>query len=92
MGRVVDGIADVQRACRQELKSGAEYFKVMADGGLSSPSDPVGYLVFSVDELKAMVEIAKGFGTCVSGHLYADEANIVYLPMPLYVWRMYIPL
>ncbi|MFK8081388.1 MAG: amidohydrolase family protein [Granulosicoccus sp.] len=76
MGRVVDGIAEVQRACREELKGGAQYIKVMADGGVSSPSDPVGYLVFSVEELKAMVEIAKGFGTYVSGHLYADEAIV----------------
>jgi len=88
MGRVVDGIAEVQRACREELKGGAQYIKVMADGGVSSPSHPVGYLVSSVDELKAMVEIAKGFGTFVTGHLYADDANILYLPMPLYVRRL----
>jgi len=76
MGRICDGLAEVQRACREELKGGAQYIKVMADGGVSSPSDPVGYLVFSVEELKAMVEIAKGFGTYVSGHLYADEAIV----------------
>lgn len=74
MGRICDGLAEVQRAAREELKGGAQFIKVMADGGISSPSDPVGYLVFSVDELKAIVEIAKGFGTYVSGHLYADEA------------------
>lgn len=76
MGRICDGLAEVQRACREELKGGAQYIKVMADGGVSSPSDPVGYLVFSVEELKAMVEIANGFGTYVSGHLYADEAIV----------------
>ncbi|MCR4265563.1 amidohydrolase family protein [Nitratireductor sp. ZSWI3] len=76
LGRVVDGVAEVQRATREELKNGAQFVKVMADGGVSSPSDPIGYLVFSVDELKAMVEIAKGFGTYVSGHLYADEAIV----------------
>ncbi len=74
LGRVCDGIANVQRAAREELKNGAQFIKVMADGGVSSPSDPIGYLVFSVDELKAIVEIANGFGTYVSGHLYADEA------------------
>ncbi len=74
MGRICDGVPEVQRAAREELKGGAQFIKVMADGGISSPSDPVGYLVFSVDELKAIVEIAKGFGTYVSGHLYADAA------------------
>lgn len=76
MGRICDGVPEVQRAAREELKGGAQFVKVMADGGVSSPSDPVGYLVFSVDELKAIVEVAKGFGTYVSGHLYADVAII----------------
>ncbi|MFK7995845.1 MAG: amidohydrolase family protein [Granulosicoccus sp.] len=76
MGRICDGVAEVQRAAREELKGGAQFIKVMADGGISSPSDPVGYLVFSVEELKAMVEIANGFGTYVAGHLYADEAIV----------------
>lgn len=76
LGRICDGVPEVQRAAREELKNGAQFLKVMADGGVSSPSDPVGYLVFSVDELKAVVEIARGFGTYVSGHLYADAAIV----------------
>ncbi|KIN70552.1 Amidohydrolase [Sulfitobacter noctilucae] len=76
MGRNCDGIPEVQRAAREEIKNGAQFVKVMADGGVSSPSDPVGYLVFSVEELKAMVEIAKNFGTYATGHLYADEAIV----------------
>lgn len=76
MGRICDGIPEVQRAAREEIKNGAQFVKVMADGGVSSPSDPVGYLVFSVEELKAAVEIAKGFGTYATGHLYSDEAIV----------------
>tara|TARA_R100000935_G_scaffold58336_1_gene94952 strand:- start:110 stop:1345 length:1236 start_codon:yes stop_codon:yes gene_type:complete len=76
LGRICDGTAELQRAAREELKGGAQFLKVMADGGVSSPSDPVGYLVFSVDELKALVEIANGFGTYVAAHLYADEAIV----------------
>lgn len=76
MGRICDGVPEVQRAVREEIKNGAQFVKAMADGGISSPSDPVGYLVFSVDELKAMVEIAKGFGTYATGHLYTDEAIV----------------
>ncbi|MEQ3624980.1 MAG: amidohydrolase family protein [Celeribacter sp.] len=76
MGRLCDGVPDVQRAAREEIKNGAQFIKVMADGGVSSPSDPIGYLVYSVDELKALVEIAKGFGTYATGHLYTDEAIV----------------
>lgn len=76
LGRICDGVPEVQRAVREEIKNGAQFVKAMADGGVSSPSDPIGYLVFSVDELKAMVEIAKGFGTYATGHLYTDEAIV----------------
>lgn len=76
MGRICDGLPEVLRAAREEIKSGAQFIKVMADGGVSSPSDPVGYLVFSTEELKALVEIADNFGTYVAAHLYADEAIV----------------
>lgn len=76
MGRVLDGVDAMRTAVREELKGGAQFIKIMADGGVSSPSDPVGYLVFSVEELTAAVEIAKGFGTYVSGHLYEDTAIV----------------
>jgi imidazolonepropionase-like amidohydrolase len=76
LGRVCDGVSAVQRAAREELKNGAQFVKIMADGGVSSPSDPIGYQVFSVDELRAVAEVAKGFGTYVSGHLYDDAAIV----------------
>lgn len=76
LGRICDGVAEVQRAAREEIKGGAQFIKIMADGGVSSPSDPIGYLVFSVEEIKAAVEIAKGFGTYVSAHLYDDRAIV----------------
>lgn len=76
LGRICDGVADVCRAAREELKNGAQFIKIMADGGVSSPSDPIGYQVFSVDELKAITEVASGFGTYVSAHLYDDKAIV----------------
>nr|WP_321443404.1 amidohydrolase family protein [uncultured Cohaesibacter sp.] len=76
LGRVCDGVPAVLQAAREELKNGAQFIKIMADGGVSSPSDPVGYLVFSVDELKAAVEVAKGFGSYVAAHLYDDAAIV----------------
>lgn len=74
LGRICDGVTEVLRATREELKGGAQYIKIMADGGVSSPSDPIGYLVFSEDEIRAAVTVAKNFGTYVSAHLYDDRA------------------
>ena len=76
LGRVCDGVPAVLQAAREELKNGAQFIKIMADGGVSSPSDPVGYLVFSVEEIKAVVEVAKGFGSYVAAHLYDDAAIV----------------
>lgn len=76
LGRICDGVPEVQRAARDELRRGAQFIKVMADGGVSSPSDPVGYKVFSLDELKAIQETASNFGTYVAAHLYADSAIV----------------
>ena len=74
MGRLCDGVDEVRRAARAELRSGADFIKVMANGGIASPADPIHMLQFSVDELKAAVEEARNLGTYVSAHLYTDEA------------------
>ncbi len=36
LGRVADGVDEVRRACRQELRQGARFLKIMANGGVSS--------------------------------------------------------
>ena len=74
MGRIVDGVDDLRRACREEIKGGANFIKLMANGGVSSPTDPIGFLGFSVAELEAAVEEASNAETYVAGYLYTDEA------------------
>ncbi|WP_110597586.1 MULTISPECIES: metal-dependent hydrolase family protein [Salinicola] len=74
MGRICDGVESVRRAVRQEIKAGAQFIKVMANGGVSSPSDPIDFLSFSVEELETIVEEASNAQTYVSAHLYTDEA------------------
>ena len=74
LGRLVDGVDAVRRAAREELRAGADFIKVMANGGVASPNDPIHMLQFSRDELKAAVEEASNLGTYVSAHLYTDEA------------------
>ncbi|MDJ0614784.1 MAG: amidohydrolase family protein [Rhizobiaceae bacterium] len=73
LGRICDGVPEVTRAAREEIKGGANFIKVMADGGVSSPTDPIGFFGFTMDELKAIVEVAKGSGTYVAAHLYDDN-------------------
>ncbi len=74
MGRLCDGVEAVRFAARDELRQGANFIKVMANGGIASPSDPIHMLQFSRDELAAAVEEAVNYGTYVSAHLYTDAA------------------
>ncbi len=74
LGRVADGVDEVRRACRQELRQGAQFIKVMANGGVSSPTDPIAWQGYSVAEMTAAVEEAQDAQTYVSAHLYTSEA------------------
>jgi len=74
LGRLCDGVDAIRLAARQEIKGGADFIKIMANGGVASPTDPIHFLGFSVDELKAVVEEAANAGTYVSAHLYTDAA------------------
>jgi imidazolonepropionase-like amidohydrolase len=74
LGRLCDGVPEVRKACREELKQGAHFIKIMANGGVASPNDPIHFLGFSREEIIAAVEEAQNAGTYVAAHLYTDQA------------------
>lgn len=74
MGRLCDGVDEVRKAAREEIKAGARFIKIMANGGVASPNDPIHALGFSRQEIEAAVEEAFNAGTYVSAHLYTDQA------------------
>lgn len=74
LARLCDGVPDVRRACREELKAGANFIKLMANGGCASPTDPIEGLQYSQEEILAAVEEAQMAKTYVAAHLYTDEA------------------
>lgn len=71
---ICDGPDQVRRAAREALRRGADWIKVMADGGVASPSDKLGQWQFEVDELRAAVQVAEAVGTHVMAHCYSDRA------------------
>jgi imidazolonepropionase-like amidohydrolase len=71
---VCDGPDAVLRAARDVLRRGADQVKVMADGGVASPSDRPGQTQFTVPELTAAVAAAKAAGTHVMAHTYGPAA------------------
>ncbi len=72
LGRLCDGVPAVRRAAREEIKAGARFIKIMANGGVASPTDPIHFMGFSREEISAAVEEAENAGTYVSAHLYTD--------------------
>lgn len=74
MGLIVDGVDNVRAACRTMIKEGANFIKVMANGGVSSPNDPIHSIQYSREEILAMVEEAENAGLYVAAHVYTDKA------------------
>jgi imidazolonepropionase-like amidohydrolase len=74
LGRLCDGVPELRRAAREEIKAGATFIKIMANGGVASPTDPIHFLGFSREEILAAVEEAENASTYVSAHLYTDRA------------------
>jgi imidazolonepropionase-like amidohydrolase len=74
IGRVADGVDEVRKAVRQELQMGADQIKIMASGGVASPTDPIASWGYSDDEIRAMVHEAKARQTYVMAHSYTAEA------------------
>jgi len=74
LGRVVDGVDAVRAAARDELRRGAHHVKVMASGGVASPTDRIDSTQFSMDELRAVVEEATAANRYVAAHAYTARA------------------
>lgn len=71
---VADGVTEVRRAAREQMRQGADHIKIMMSGGVASPYDPLMSLQFSMEEAKAAVEEAEAFGRYTCAHAYSPEA------------------
>jgi len=72
--RIVDGVPEMIKAVRDELRKGANQIKIMVSGGVASQSDPLDSLQFRLDEIAAAVEEATNWGSYVCAHAYSAEA------------------
>jgi imidazolonepropionase-like amidohydrolase len=72
--RVADGVPDVIKAVRDELRKGADHIKLMVSGGVASQADPLESLQYRTDEIEAAVEEATRWGSYVCAHAYSARA------------------
>jgi imidazolonepropionase-like amidohydrolase len=74
IGRVCDGADAVRLAAREELRLGAHWIKLMASGGVSSPTDALEQPQFSEGELRAACDEARRRGAYAGAHAYTPAS------------------
>src|SRR5579883_353037 len=74
MAVIADGADAVRKAVREELRRGASHIKIMASGGVASPTDPLDRCQYSEDEIRAAVDEADRAGSYVAAHCHPKEA------------------
>ena len=70
---VADGIDEVVRAVRYQIKHGAKVIKICATAGVLSHEASVGVQQFSLEEMKAIVAEAARHGIKVAAHAHGTE-------------------
>ncbi|WP_157208794.1 metal-dependent hydrolase family protein [Mariniflexile maritimum] len=71
---IADGIAEVQKATRETLRSGASQIKIMGSGSILGAQDPMDVTEYTIEELRAIVKEAEKWGTYTAIHAYTSES------------------
>jgi imidazolonepropionase-like amidohydrolase len=70
---VVNGPEQGRQAVRQRYKDGSDVIKITATGGVMSYAKSGDAPQFTVDEIRAIVDIAKDYGYSVAAHAHGKE-------------------
>ncbi|MGE0129779.1 MAG: amidohydrolase family protein [Blastocatellales bacterium] len=70
---LADGIDEIRKLIRFEIKYGADLIKLIATAGVLSEEESVGAPQFSQEEMNAVVEEAKMWGRRVAAHAHGTE-------------------
>jgi len=82
IGYEADGVDGFRRGVREQLKAGADWIKVMATGGVSSPShDKFDGAELNDIELRTVVDEAHHRGKRVAAHVIGDRAAMLCVEM-----------
>ena len=73
LGVVTDGVPACLKNTREQLRSGADFIKIMASGGVASPTDALTNVQFSAEEIRAITGVAKSYKTFATAHAYTPE-------------------
>jgi imidazolonepropionase-like amidohydrolase len=71
---IADGVDECLKAAREELRRGAHCIKIMASGGVTSPTDPIWMNQYREDEIRAIVNETAERRTYTSAHCHPVDA------------------
>lgn len=71
---IADGIDEIRRAVRYQIRHGAKLIKCCASGGVMTPTGPSGAQHYSNEELAAIADEAHRRGLKVATHCHGDTA------------------
>jgi len=72
--RIADGVPEMITAVRENLRAGASQIKLSIGGGVSSAYDPLDVTEYTLEEVKAAVDVAKTWNTYVAVHANTDAS------------------
>ncbi|EDL54352.1 hypothetical protein VSAK1_25005 [Vibrio mediterranei AK1] len=70
---VADGVPEVTKRVREQLRLGATQIKLAAGGGVSSSYDPIDVAEYTYEEFKAAVDVAESWNTYVMVHVFTNK-------------------
>jgi imidazolonepropionase-like amidohydrolase len=71
---VADGLDEIRKRVRNNIKLGADWIKFMASGGVLSEEETAGLPQYSFEEMKALCDEAHLWGKKVCAHAHGTEA------------------
>lgn len=76
LATIVDGVDEMRKAVREQLRRGATQIKLFVSGGVLSPSDPIWMNQFAEEEIRVAVEEAATRRAYVMAHAHTNEAAL----------------
>ncbi|GAA5191913.1 amidohydrolase family protein [Ferrimonas gelatinilytica] len=74
MNAVADGVPAVRQRAREAFMMGATQVKIAGGGGVASTYDPIDARQYSLEEMKAIVDVAESYNSYVGAHIFTDDA------------------
>ena len=71
--RLADGVPEVRKAAREQLREGADMLKIFTTGGVMSEKDKPTACQYSMDEIRAFVEEARNAGVRTGTHAQGTQ-------------------